>query len=116
MTKTRSDLITRTLQYIGAQAANAVTDGEDATLIGDVVDSVYERLQEEGVVTFDLNTIPNRVYMPLVHMTGAEAAGDFGFSEQKIARLSILGVSARAEFYRTQAHEPTDESVKTVYY
>lgn len=116
MTKTRSDLITRTLQYIGAQAANAVTDGEDASLIGDVVDSVFERLEEEGVVTFDLNTIPNRVYMPLVHMVGAEVAGDFGFNEQKIARLAILGVAARAEFYRTQAHEPTDEPVKVQYF
>lgn len=116
MTKTRSDLITRTLQYIGAQAANAVTDPEDAALVGDIVDSVYERLQEEGVVTFDLNTIPNRVYIPLVYMIGAEAAGDFGFSEQKVIRLSAAGTVARAEFYRTQAHEPTDESVKVVYY
>lgn len=115
MTNTRSDLITRALQHIGAQAANTVTDAEDAEIVGDVVDSIFERLSEEGVVTFDLNTIPARVYMPLVHMVGAETAGDFGFSEQKIARLSILGAAAREEFYRTQAHEPTDEAVKTEY-
>lgn len=116
MTKTRADLVTRTLQYIGAQAANAVTDGEDAKIVGDVVDSLYEELQEEGVVTFDLNTIPNRVYMSLVRMVGADTAGDFAFNEQKIARFAVIGEFARQRFYRTQAHEPTDEPVKVLYY
>lgn len=116
MTKTRSDLITRTLQYIGAQAANALTDGEDAELIGDVLDSIFERLEEEGVVTFDLNTIPNRVYMPLVYMVGGEGTAiDFGLSPQRVQELVAFGQHGRAEFYRTQAHEPTDEPVKTEY-
>ena len=116
MAKTRTDLIKRVLQYIGAQAANAVTDADDAALVGDAVDFVFEALQEEGRVTFDLNTIPNRVYIPLVHMVGGIVAGDFGFNEQKIARLSLQLDASRKEFYRIQAHEPTDENVEVTYY
>lgn len=117
MTKTRADLITRTLVYIGAQAANDVTDPDDASIMGDVVDSVFERLEEEGVVTFGLNAIPNRVYMPLVYMIGSEApAIDFRLSSERVAQLAAYGQHGRAEFYRTQAHEPTDEQVKVLYF
>ena len=117
MSKTRSDLITRVLEYIGAKDPQDVTDPHDAASIGDVVDSIFERLQEEGAVTFDLNTIPNRVYMPLVYMVGGEApAIEFKLSPQRVQELTAFGVFGREEFYRTQAHEPTDERVKVVFY
>lgn len=106
---TRTDLINRALELVGAKPGGQSASSEDVNLAGDVVDSVFDQLRYEGLADFAISSIPEYAQRPLSKIVACELASDFDVSQAKYARLEVQKASGRREL-ETQA-EGRDQNV-----
>jgi hypothetical protein len=78
--KTRSDLVTRALQILGAVATGQNPAAEDTQLVDDQVDSIVEEMASKGIYSFDPDAIPLEAFQALAVVLADAVAADFGQS------------------------------------
>ena len=80
MTKTRTDLIHRTLRNLGALPQGQSPSAEDETSIDEVIDSTLLGLQKRNVITLasSTTTFSDEYLLPLAHVMADAARSEYG--------------------------------------
>ena len=86
-TKTREDLIRRSLREIGVLASGQTITAEDNATVDDDVDPMLADLAARGVYTgaADPDQIPDEAYLHLAIILGQRVAGQFGLQRDLVA-------------------------------
>lgn len=113
--KTRSDLVTRSLEILGASPAGQNPAAEDVALVDAQVDAVVDRLSSEAIYTAGPDNIALDVFEQLAVCLADAVSADFGqagsqrapdasgFSPYDRAIRSFRVITARRPTYSTLA-------------
>lgn len=78
-TLTKAELRDDVLRELSALAAGQVASAEDAALVTARIQNVLEELDDDGLLTWDMDAlIPAKSYQPLIALVAAGLAGTFG--------------------------------------
>lgn len=79
-TNTKSELRDDVLRELNALAAGQTAGAEDAALVESRIQNVLEMLDDEEVITWNIDSddIPSLSYLPLIPLVAATLAGAFG--------------------------------------
>lgn len=76
--KTRAEMIDRTMRLLGVLGAGQTASGDDAVLVGDVIDSVHAELQSVGLCSFAIAEFPEWAQEGFAKVAAEELAPYFG--------------------------------------
>lgn len=112
LTRTRSDLVTRALQILGAVRAGQNASAEDSTLVDGVVDGLLADLSAREIVyVADPEEIPVEAFEHLAKLLAFTMGTDFGPSVD--ANVALLSES---RLRTLSAAGPTYEVLKAEYF
>lgn len=96
MSKTRADLIARTLKLLGKLRSGQAPEAEDSQSVDDEIDPLLSNLSRRSVITVpDPDEIEDDVFQPLARRLAAECADDFGVD---ISTMSMINpINAESE-------------------
>jgi hypothetical protein len=111
-TKTRADLIAKTLGNLGVTSPGQPLADEDVSSVDDHVDTALATLSGKGVVTIsDDNAIPLELFGPLADWLAEDAGPDFGKATDP--KKMML---AEAEIRKIVYGRPTLEPLQVDYF
>ncbi len=114
--KTRAEMISFVLEYIGVKAANVSARTEDSTLAGTVIDSLHSRLRKEGLAPFLTSEFPAWAQVPFAEIAGAELAPAFRIGGEMFAALIAAREHGYRELQKQVAGYRHPVTIKTNYY
>lgn len=111
-TKTRAELVAKTLSNLGALAAGQTPSDEDASAVDDRVDTALATLSGKGVVSImDDEAIPLELFDALADWLAEDAGSDFGRAKDPKKKLA-----AEAEIRKVVYGRPTREPLQVDYF
>ena len=100
MTKTRTDLIYRSLRNLGALPQGQQPNAEEFQSIKDLTDSVFAGLERRNVVVISTTTFNDEYLIPLGHIVALAASEEFGFHNDQ--GLAAYGQKGEADLMQMQ--------------
>lgn len=111
-TKTRAELVSKTLANLGVLASGQSPSDEDASAVDDHVDTAFATLSGKGVVSIsDDEAIPLELFGPLADWLAEDAAPDFGRATDRKKQMA-----AEAEIRKIVYGKPTREPLQVDYF
>lgn len=77
-TKTRAEMITKTLQRLGVLGAGQTATSEDSDIVGDALDAIHSEFQARSLAPFASSAFPEWSWEPFAMLIGADVAPYFG--------------------------------------
>jgi hypothetical protein len=95
VSKTRTQLIYRTLRNLGALPQGQTPSSQETVSIDDLIDPTLEELRVRGVCLYDIDSqnIEEEFFLPLGRIMAAAAAPEFGQDQNQ----AIWALKERAE-------------------
>jgi hypothetical protein len=87
-TLNRDAMIARVLEGLGVVATGQTPVAADSTLVGEILDSVHDRLDKVGLAPFKLTAVPEWAQVPLRDVVAHDCAAPFGIVGQAFADLA----------------------------
>ena len=78
MARTRQELATSVLTELAVIGASETPTADDATLIKNAYNDKYEQWADEELVYWELDEIPNAIFLPIRDIIMNEVRGSFG--------------------------------------
>ena len=78
MARTRSELATSVLTELAVIGASETPSAEDATLVKNAYNDKFEQWVDEELVYWELDEIPNAIFLPIRDIIMNEVRGSFG--------------------------------------
>lgn len=91
---TKSDLITRVLQHIGALASGEEATAHDSALVDGAIDAAFGELEKFGGVSFTTSAIPDWAQDALRDRVAYVVAHAFGIPSQRIVEFASVSNDA----------------------
>ena len=119
--KTKTEVVTETLERMGATAIGATPATADSTDLGNAYDEVYFELEADGLTTWAFDaSVPQKYVDILSDMMGIRRASKYGVPEEKlrmmIANVGADGERGKGKIRRFTAHKVTQEIAAGNYY
>lgn len=112
----REHFARRVLIEIGVLAADEAPSAEDGALVDEVTQQVFDGLQHDGLIPFDIDgEIPAKYMTPLVRVVAAAAYPSWGVSS-RAAMLEANGRTGRNTLHALRQPHYVGEVVRTDYF
>lgn len=115
-TLTRAQMITRVLEATGIVAAGQTPQTADSTLVGELVDSCYDRLRKLELAPYAIATIPEWAQVPLRDYVAYDVAAAFGIVGPELESLMMRRQAAERTMYKQCAGYKHPLRVKADYF
>ena len=116
MSRTRSELATSVLRDMGVLDASETPSADDATLVKAAYDDKYEEWQDENLVYWQLDEIPNAVFLPIRDLIVNEVKGAFGQPTPSVAEKMAQEEALKMRLRRHVARSATGHRIKAEYF
>jgi hypothetical protein len=107
MSWTKAQLSAKVLEYLGVKPAGQAASAHDLNLVSDVVDSVYDQLQDSDLAPYGIAEIPAWAQQPMVKYVAVEAGPYFGKVYPEDAKSLAVKEMARSRFGGPKSTLPT---------
>lgn len=116
-TKTRRDLVLRTLDVLGISAVGQAPAAEDYAAVDAQVDAVLGTLAGLDVVyVADPDEIPNEFFNPLADVLAFAVCLDFGVGDAEKAAMQAKEAQARSDLRFMNRGRPTGQRMTAEYF
>lgn len=115
-TLSRAQMVTRVLEAAGIVAAGQTPQTADSTLVGEIVDSCYERLRRLDIAPYAIATIPEWAQVPFRDYAAYDVAGAFGITGAELQGLAMRREAATRTMYVQAAGFKHPLRVKAEYF
>lgn len=113
---TRIEMIDRVLEHMGVKAAAQSASAEDAKLVGEVLDSLHERLRGEDLAPFETSAIPKWAQTPFKALVALEAAPSFSLAGAQLQNVAGAARMARSELVKARSGVMHPVPIRTLHY
>ena len=108
-TRTQDELVREVMGKLGALAAGQTQNAEDDALVKARLSDVYEQLEDDDLITFDLaDGIPGKSFLPVAYLVAVQLIDHFG-AENK-AQTIFSGAAWAEKTLRRQKQDGMYES------
>ncbi|CAE6836791.1 hypothetical protein [Xanthomonas arboricola] len=115
-TYTREQIIRQVLMELGILDSNEAPEAEDAHDVGIRLQQVFEELNDEGLIPFQLEgEIPASYASPLSFIVARELVSTFGV-ESRASLLEQRADTAMTRLWKLREKTQSDQDARAVYY